>query len=51
MHAADAPLDLSPLNPRLIGALATCLWLTWSRNIFGCLASGMLAYTLARVFL
>jgi len=43
--------DFSPLNPRLIGVLAACLWLTWSRSIFGCLASGMLGYSLARLFL
>lgn len=46
-----AVLDLSPLNPRLIGAIATGLWLCWSRNIFGCLATGMAAYSLARIFL
>jgi branched-subunit amino acid transport protein len=51
MHGANATLDLSLLNPRLIGALATGLWLCWSRNIFGCLATGMAAYSLARVFL
>ena len=51
MHGAHATLDLSLLNPRLIGALAAGLWLCWSRNIFGCLASGMAAYSLARVFL
>ena len=44
-------LDLSPLNPRLIGVLASGLWLCWSRNIVGCLATGMAAYTLARLFL
>ena len=43
--------DFSPLNPRLIGVLAASLWLCWSRNILGCLASGMIAYSLARVFL
>ena len=43
--------DFSPLNPRLIGALAAALWLCWSRNILGCLASGMIAYSLARVLL
>jgi len=46
-----AAFDLSPLNPRLIGVLAAGLWLCWSRNIPGCLASGMLAYSLARVLL
>jgi branched-subunit amino acid transport protein len=46
-----AAFDLSPLNPRLIGTLAAGLWLCWSRNILGCLASGMIAYSLARVLL
>ena len=41
--------DFSLVNPRLIGVLAAGLWLTWSRNIVGCLASGMAAYTLARI--
>jgi branched-subunit amino acid transport protein len=50
MHGGAA-LDFSPLNPRLIGMLATGLWLCWSRNIPGCLASGLLAYSLARVLL
>jgi len=50
MHAGTA-LDLSLLNPRLIGALAASLWLCASRNILGCLASGMLAYSLARILL
>jgi branched-subunit amino acid transport protein len=44
-------LDLSPVNPRLVGALAAGLWLCWSRNIVGCLATGMAAYTLARLLL
>ena len=51
LHGAATGLDLSPLNPRLIGALAACAWLCFSRNILGCLASGMLAYSLARVLL
>ena len=46
-----AAYDFSPLNPRLIGTLAAGLWLCWSRNILGCLASGMIAYSLARIFL
>jgi len=50
MHVG-AGLDVSPLNPRLIGALAACLWLCFSRNILGCLASGMLAFSLARAVL
>lgn len=49
-HGAST-LDLSPLNPRLIGTLAAGLWLCWSRNIVGCLALGMAAYALARVYL
>jgi branched-subunit amino acid transport protein len=48
LHAGPG---LSLLSPRLIGALAACAWLAWSRNILGCLASGMLAYSLARVLL
>lgn len=44
-------IDFSPLNPRLIGGAAAALWLCWSRNILGCLATGMLAYSLARVLL
>ena len=51
MPGPQAVLELSPLNPRLIGALATGLWLCWSRNIFGCLAIGMAAYSLARIYL
>jgi branched-subunit amino acid transport protein len=51
MHGPNPVLDLSLLNPRLIGAAATGLWLCWSRNIFGCLATGMAAYSLARIFL
>ena len=50
MHGGVA-YDFSPLNPRLIGTLAAALWLCWSRNILGCLASGMVAYSLARVLL
>jgi|SRR5688572_5325661 branched-subunit amino acid transport protein len=46
-----AAFDYSPLNPRLIGVVAAGLWLCWSRNILGCLASGMIAYSLARVLL
>jgi branched-subunit amino acid transport protein len=49
MHGGSA--DLSPLNPRLIGVLAVAAWLCWSRNILGCLAAGMTAYSLARVLL
>lgn len=49
-HGGDV-LDRSLLNPRLIGALASGLWLCWSRNIVGCLATGMAAYSLARILL
>jgi branched-subunit amino acid transport protein len=51
VHAPAHVLDLSLLNPRLIGALAAGLWLCWSRNIVGCLGLGMAAYTLARLYL
>jgi branched-subunit amino acid transport protein len=51
MHGSQTSLDVSLSNPRLIGVAAACLWLCFSRNILGCLASGMLAYSLARVFL
>jgi branched-subunit amino acid transport protein len=50
LHGPDS-VDFSPLNPRLIGAAAAGLWLCWSRNILGRLATGMLAYSLARVLL
>jgi len=43
--------DLSLLNPRLIGVIAAGVWLCFSRSIVGCLASGMLAFTLARLYL
>ena len=43
--------DFSLLNPRLIGALASAAWLCFSRNIPGCLATGMTAYSLARIWL
>jgi branched-subunit amino acid transport protein len=46
-----AALDLDPFNPRLLGVLAAGLWLCWSRNLVGCLAAGMTAYTLARLYL
>ena len=50
MHGAQS-VDVSLLNPRLIGVAAAAAWLSFSRNILGCLASGMLAYSLARVLL
>lgn len=49
-HGSET-LDLELFNPRLIGALGAAAWLCWSRNLAGCLASGMVAYTLARLFL
>lgn len=49
-HGGQA-IDTSLLNPRLVGALASGLWLIWSRNIVGCLATGMAVYTLARLYL
>ncbi len=49
--AGGASLNLEWFNPRLIGALAAGAWLCWSRNLLGCLATGMAAYTLARLLL
>jgi branched-subunit amino acid transport protein len=51
LHAPTGGIDVSLLNPRLLGVLASGAWLIGSRNILGCLASGMLVYTLARVLL
>ena len=51
IHSPDHAIDWSLSNPRLIGALAAGLWQCWSRNILGCLGSGMAAYTLARLYL
>jgi branched-subunit amino acid transport protein len=50
IHGGDT-LDTSLSNPRLVGVFASGLWLAWSRNIVGCLAVGMAAYSLARVYL
>ena len=50
MHAHDTA-EFSLRNPRLIGVLVSALWLAWSRNIVGCLALGMAAYSLARLYL
>ena len=47
MHAQHA--DFSLLNPRLVGVLVSGAWLVFSRNIFGCLALGMVAYSLMRL--
>lgn len=51
IHPPGHTIDWSLLNPRLIGTLAAGLWLCWSRNIIGCLAVGMGAYSLARLYL
>jgi branched-subunit amino acid transport protein len=50
MHGQPG-IDLSPLNPRLLGALAAGVWLCFSRNIVGCLVAGMAAFSLARLYL
>jgi branched-subunit amino acid transport protein len=50
LYSGDG-FDFSPANPRLIGVLGAALWLCWSRNIVGCLATGMAAYSLARLAL
>lgn len=44
-------VDLSLVNPRLVGAAAAALWLCFSRHIVGCMAFGMAAYSLARIYL
>jgi len=51
MHGSHPGVDFSVFNPRIIGCAATALWLCWSRNIVGCLAAGMAAYSLARLYL
>jgi branched-subunit amino acid transport protein len=51
MHGPAHGLDLSPLNPRLIGVLAASLSLCFSRNIVICLGSGLAAFSLARLYL
>jgi branched-subunit amino acid transport protein len=51
LYAPGTAIDLSLFNPRLIGVLAASVWLCWSRNIIGCLASGIAAFTLARLYL
>jgi branched-subunit amino acid transport protein len=50
MHGS-ASVDLSPLNPRLLGVIASGLCLCFSRNIVICLAAGMAAFSLARLYL
>jgi branched-subunit amino acid transport protein len=44
-------IDVSLVNPRLIGVAGAALWLCFSRNIVGCMAAGMLAFSLARILL
>jgi branched-subunit amino acid transport protein len=51
MHPPSYTFDDSLMNPRLIGAFAAGAWLCFSRNIIGCLATGMFAYTAARLWL
>jgi branched-subunit amino acid transport protein len=51
LYHGGAVLDPSPFNPRLVGVIAAGIWLCWSRNIIGCLATGMAAYSLARLYL
>jgi branched-subunit amino acid transport protein len=51
IHPPGQVIDLSLMNPRLVGVLAAGVWLCWSRNIIGCLATGIAAFTLARLFL
>lgn len=51
MHAPSHDLDVSLLNPRLIGAVAVGISLCFSRNLVICLASGMAAFSLARLYL
>jgi branched-subunit amino acid transport protein len=51
IHGPSYDFDFSPLNPRLVGAFAAGIWLCFSRNIIGCLLTGMAGYSLARLFL
>ena len=51
MHGPSGGLDLSPLNPRLIGVVASGVCLCFSRNIVMCLCAGMAAFSLARLYL
>ena len=51
IHGPAHDYDFSPFNPRLIGAIAAGIWLCFSRNIIGCLLTGMAGYSLARLFL
>ncbi len=51
IHGPAHDYDFSPFNPRLVGAFAAGVWLCFSRNIIGCLLTGMAGYSLARLFL
>jgi len=51
LHGPGGTFDLSPLNPRIVGAAAAAVWLCFSRHIVGCMVVGMLAYSLARLYL
>jgi branched-subunit amino acid transport protein len=51
IHGPAHDYDFSLFNPRLVGAFAAGIWLCFSRNIIGCLLTGMAGYSLARLFL
>lgn len=51
IHGPAHDYDLSLFSPRLVGAFAAGIWLCFSRNIIGCLLTGMAGYSLARLFL
>ena len=51
IHGPAHDYDFSAFNPRLVGAFAAGIWLCFSRNIIGCLLTGMVGYSLARLFL
>ncbi len=51
IHGPAHDYDFSPFSPRLVGAFAAGIWLCFSRNIIGCLLTGMAGYSLARLFL
>jgi branched-subunit amino acid transport protein len=50
LHGGQS-VDVSLFNPRLIGATGAAVWLIFSRNIVGCMAAGMLAFSLARILI
>lgn len=51
IHGPAHDYDFSLFSPRLVGAFAAGIWLCFSRNIIGCLLTGMAGYSLARLFL